>query len=90
MKIWELLSVDILKELQNVLLMVQLLLDEGMIMIFISSVSLDTNKWIWSSVITAVVRDFLCTLQGRIVEIYGQSIWEDNACPSHHQGSSKA
>ena len=44
--------------------------DECMLMILISSLSLATKKW--SRVIAAVVTDFLCTLQGRMVEIYAR------------------
>ena len=48
----------------------QLLLDECMLMILISSLRLATKKS--NSVIAAVVSDFLCPLQGRMVEIYGR------------------
>ena len=43
----------------------------------------------YSGVITTLVKGFLCTLQGRIYELYGQEASvKKTLSPSHHQGSS--
>jgi len=52
-------------------------------MILISSFSLASKKW--NSVIIALI----CTLQGRIVEIYGKEA-SGKTTLALHQGSSKA